>query len=203
MIGSSSGTAMAMSSRKSSTSARSSMAQAVELISVTCPSESRPTMPALTPSSTASVNWRRFSLVSDAWTSARRCCLSCRVIRLNCMLRSCRSPVFSVIGTSTLRSPVDMRLAAIIRLRIGETKRLASAMPSQSAASSKNESDAEIHQGEGDLEDQPIGGVLPVFGDRLVRQAHVFEHFRIDGPGDEQIGVVIALQLHHRTDEIG
>ena len=62
---------------------------------------------------------------------------------------------------------------------------------------------AEIHDGEGDLEHETVRCVLPVLGDVVIRQTHELEHFRIDWASHEQIGVVVAPQLHHRADEIG
>ena len=44
---------------------------------------------------------------------------------------------------------------------------------------------ADIHDGEGDLEHHPVRRILPVFGDVLVGQPHVFEHFGFHRPGHE------------------
>ena len=76
-------------------------------------------------------------------------------------------------------------------------------MPIHSAASSSTTREADIHDGEGDLEDQPVGRVLAVLGDVLVGQPHELEDFRVHRPRDEQVGVVVAAQLDHRADEIG
>ncbi len=60
----------------------------------------------------------------------------------------------------------------------------------------------DIHDGEGDLEHQAIGRVFAVFGDVLVREPHILEHFGVDRPRHEEVGVIVAAQLDDRADKL-
>ncbi len=88
------------------------------------PVASTPMMPALADDSTASMKRRRPSITSLACTSSSRWVRSSWVILLKVSPSRARSPSDLITGTCTARSPVETRLAALIRRRIGATSQL-------------------------------------------------------------------------------
>ena len=87
-----------------------------------------------------------------------------------------------------VKSPWATSLGGAIRLRIGETKRLASAIPIQSAASSSTKATPTYISAK--VIWTPAGSRLVLFGDGLVGQPHDIRAPRIDRRGDVQIGVM-------------
>ncbi len=93
------------------------------------PLPSTPMTPALAPASTASVKRRRLSITSRARTMSLRWVRSSCVILLKVAPSWARSPSDRRTGTWTWRLPVETMSAALIRRRIGATRRLAKAKP--------------------------------------------------------------------------
>ena len=107
------------------------------LMMVILPAASRPITPAPTPASTASEKRRRSSIWSRARMRSEFCARSSEVILLKLSPRLARSPSDWRTGTCTYRLPEATRSAAVIRRRIGATRRFAKLRPIQTEDSSR------------------------------------------------------------------
>ena len=167
------------------------------------PDASTPMMPALAEDSTASMKRRRLSISSEALTSSSRWLRSSCVILLKVSPSWARSPSDFSTGTWTLRSPVETMLAALIRRRIGATRRLAKLRPiSTEAIRMVSAITANISANATwmpSLRDSSCG----VFGDAGLGLAQLRHHARIEHARDVEEGVGEAAQPDHGGDVIG
>ena len=62
---------------------------------------------------------------------------------------------------------------------------------------------AQIHDGEGDLEHQPVRLVLAVLGDVVVGEPHELEHFGVHRASHEQVDVLVSPKFDDRADKLG
>ena len=170
---------------------------------LTWPCPSTPMTPALAPASTASVKRRRLSMTSRARMMSSCWVRSSWVMRLKVSPRLARSPSDWRTGTRTYRLPVETRLAAPIRRRIGATSRLAKLSPIQTADSSTISAITVYISAKATCTPSRRASSCGVFGDALARRLQLRHHARIEQPRHVEIVVVVFLQLDDGGDVIG
>ena len=132
-----------------------------------------------------------------------RCVRSSCVMRLKVSPRWARSPSDWRTGTRTNRLPVDTRLAAPIRRRIGATRRLAKFEPDPHRRQQHDQRDHRVHQREGDLHADAALLDRGIFLHARARRLQLRHHARIEQPRHVEKLVVVLRQPDDRRDIIG
>ena len=154
------------------------------------PEASTPMMPALADDSTASMKRRRLSITSLALTSSSRWVRSSCVILLKVSPSCARSPSDLWTGTWTLRSPVETDVGGAHQAADRRHQPVGEIQPDQHRGHQDGQRDHREHQREGDLDAEPAGFDLGVFGDAGLGLLQLADHARVEQPRDVEEGVV-------------